>query len=169
MHPPILYGYQELTRLREWPSLTAPTTYLLPHYLELAINGINTVQIVLLVVTRPASYRLVSLSTLLFVIAHFGPMETLVDLRARLESDLKRVSLVIVRFGRDQSSYRRNRRRFYPEEEEQEQEEEEEEKACWICFEEDWEPLESNSFKVRCRLAQCGHQSKSTSRIVFHR
>jgi len=129
------------------PPMIAPTTYLLPRYLSLALDGISVLQIALLLVTRPASFRILSLSTILFFFSLLCPFENLMEIRQGIEEDMKKVLIVIDRFksrGPDRS------------------EESNEEKPCWICFEEEFEPphVPINSFKKRCELPRCGHQSK---------
>jgi len=132
---------------RTRPPMIVPTTYLLPHYLSLALDGISTLQIVLLLITRPASYRILSLTTIVLFVSIVCSYGNLVDTREEVCEDVKKVSIVIDRFkwrGPSQGGVV-----DFP---------------CWICFEEEFEPHHViNNFKTRCQLPRCGHQSKHPS------
>lgn len=135
---------------RTRPLMIAPTTYLLPHYLSLALDGISTLEIVLLLITRPAAFRILSLTTIVLFVSIVCSYGNLVDTREEICEDVKKVSIVIDRFN---AKLRQGGI-----------EGELMDLPCWICFEEEFEPQHViNNFKTRCQLPRCGHQSKHPS------
>ncbi|GAA5900136.1 uncharacterized protein JCM6883_006099 [Sporobolomyces salmoneus] len=147
---------------RNAPDLLVPTSHLLPHLISFAYSFFAILEWLVLILSRnldngedTSRYRLLSVTTLVFIYSICGELGNLLVRREKLEEEFEKIGYLNREFSKEKIGIERAGGEGW-EEKIRLLLEELEGESCCICFEEDWH--EGNGFRSRCFLTNCGHQ-----------